>query len=138
MDCSVRARCSADSPSSSCTADRPRVLYAACLGQLGQFGNQLFQYAFASLYSDLHHLRLVTPAWTGAYAFVGARAKCVGSALAEGRLLLADRVVLSHAGWRDWASHREPLLSVRRASGIETLSGRRIRAELPQVNSDAI
>ena len=46
------------------TEEATATLYAACLGQLGQFGNQVFQFAFASLYSELWGLSLIwCPKW---------------------------------------------------------------------------
>ena len=116
------------------------MLYAACLDQLGQFGNQVFQYAFAVLYAERWGLRLRTPCWVGMCVFMGA------AELAEAlpplpppseRIILADRVVLSHAGWKAWVEAREPMASLLRASGAP-LSGRTLRRHCPQVNAAAI
>ena len=115
-------------------------LYVACLDQLGQFGNQVFQYAFAVAYAELWGLRLRTPRWVGAHVFVGAAEPA--QALTplpppSERVILADRVVLSHAGWKVWVESREPLASLVRASGAP-LSGRTLRSRCPQVNAAAI
>ena len=128
----------------ACAAKRKAAptaeLYVACLDQLGQFGNQVFQYAFAVAYAELWGLRLRTPRWVGAYAFVGAaepaRARTPLPPQGE-RVILADRVVLSHAGWKAWVESREPLASLVRASGAP-LSGRTLRSRCPQVNAAAI
>jgi hypothetical protein len=115
-------------------------LYVACLDQLGQFGNQVFQYAFAIAYAELWGLLLRTPRWVGAYAFVGAAepAQALTPLPPQSeRVILADRVVLSHAGWKIWVESREPLASLVRASGAP-LSGRTLRSRCPQVNATAI
>lgn len=39
------------------------------LGQLGRFGNQLFQYAGTRLYAELHSIPWYTPDWIGAQIF---------------------------------------------------------------------
>lgn len=122
------------------TAAAPAVIYAACLDQLGQFGNQVFQYAFALLYAERWGLRLRTPRWVGACVFVGAAEPA--QALTplpppSERVILADRVVLSHAGWKAWAEAREPLASLVRLSGAP-LSGRTLRSKCPQINAAAI
>ena len=123
----------------SSTAEEKAMLYAACLGELGQFGNQLFQYAFAIAYSSTWGLRLRTPTWIGSFVFEGDYTR--GRPLpADGdRVLLADRVVLSHAGWRQWAEGREPLASLRaRENAGAPLSGRKLRQWCPQVNAGSI
>lgn len=122
---------------------RPREaanLYAACLGELGQFGNQLFQFFFALAYSERWGLRLLTPDWVGARCLAGAADKVAAATLPpqNERLVLADRVVLSHAGWRQWVQQREPLATVLRREGASELSGRRLRQACPQVNATAI
>ncbi len=117
------------------------TLYAACLDQLGQFGNQVFQYAFALLYAEQWGLALRTPRWVGSCAFVGAaepaRSQPPLPPPAE-RLILADRVVLSHAGWKAWVESREPLASLVREAGGAPLSGRTLRRTCPQVNAAAV
>ena len=116
------------------------TLHAACLGQLGQFGNQLFQYAFALAYAERWGLRLRVPDdWIGSLTLEGACTAVAATPLPSPleRVLLADRVVLSHAGWRAWAETREPLASVPRAAGA-ALSGRQLRQRCPQLNAAAI
>ena len=110
--------------------DPPTTLYCACLGRLGQLGNQIFQFAFATLCARIHSLDLVAPDWIGRYCFPSA-SKCATAPPAS-RVLVADRVVLSHAGWRTWASQRAPL------SSFGELSGKRLRAEMPQVNASSL
>ena len=110
--------------------DPPATLYCACLGRLGQFGNQIFQFAFATLCARVHRLNLITPDWIGRYCFPYAAA--FATAPPASRVLVADRVVLSHAGWRAWASQRAPL------SSFGELSGKRLRAEMPQVNASSL
>ena len=61
--------------------------------------------------------------WSTVGASAAAASEAEGIA-ASSRVLVADRVVLSHAGWRAWASQRAPL-----ASFCE-LSGKRLRAEM--------
>jgi FkbM family methyltransferase len=39
------------------------------LGQVGRFGNQIFQYAFLRIYAREHHLRIETSAWIGQSLF---------------------------------------------------------------------
>lgn len=121
-------------------ADRSATLYAACLGELGQLGNQLFQYAFALAYTSTWKLRLCTPVWVGSFIFEGADPHTRGPSLpmAESRIILADRVVLSHAGWKRWAERREPLASIVRDNAGASLSGRKLRQECPQVNAASI
>ena len=123
---------SASSPPKAC-------LYAACLGQLGQFGNQIFQFAFALLYADTWGLLLRTPPWVGARAYVGAALAPPPLPPASERVLLADRVILAHHGWKQWAEAREPLASIVRAQSVTGgLSGRALRKGCPQVNAASI
>ena len=117
-------------------------LYAACLGQLGQFGNQIFQFAFAVVYAELWGLALRTPVWVGTYAFSGDKERrCTAPPLppAAERIVVADRVILAHLGWKRWAEGRAPLASLSRAAGGGGgLSGRALRKWCPQVNAAAI
>jgi hypothetical protein len=117
-------------------AVRPATLYMACLGELGQFGNQLFQYAFGVAYAHRWDVRLRTPLWIGAYTLDGAAAHIRGPPLPppSERTIVADRIVLSHAGWKRWAMRREPLATMVAAAGGIPLSGRKMRALCPQVS----
>lgn len=45
------------------------VVQVSCLGRLGRFGNQLFQYAFARGYAEAIGARLETPPWIGQTLF---------------------------------------------------------------------
>ncbi|QEH38559.1 hypothetical protein OJF2_71620 [Aquisphaera giovannonii] len=45
------------------------IVSISCLGSYGRFGNQLFQYAVARKYAELHGARLETPAWIGQRLF---------------------------------------------------------------------
>lgn len=47
------------------------VVQIGCLGNLGRFGNQLFQYAFARGYAESIGARLETPPWVGQRIFEG-------------------------------------------------------------------
>ena len=96
--------------------------------------------AFAIAYSSSWNLRLRTPTWIGAFVLDGADLYACGPPLpANGdRVLLADRVVLSHAGWKQWAQGREPLASRVRANAGAPLSGRQLRQWCPQVNAASI
>ena len=115
------------------TIDAP-VLAISCLGRLGRFGNQLFQYSFIRIVADANGYRVLCPPWLGARVF----------GLSDGEPfaalpLVADRVVLSHAGWRSWAAAREPMKTlIREAGGADSLSGRKLRASFPQVWGDAL
>ena len=105
-------------------ADRP-VVAIACLGHLGQWGNQLFQYAFARIIADSNRFRILAPHWLGRRAFGG---KCAMDAPLAPWMelpLIADRVVLSHPGWRRWAESREPLRSLTRKAGGQPAGLRR-------------
>ena len=52
--------------------------------------------------------------------------------------LVADRVVLSHVGWRRYAATREPAVSLIRAAGGLPLSGVQLRRHFPQVCGEAL
>ena len=45
------------------------VVSISCLGHFGRFGNQLFQYAVARKFADMHGARLETPRWIGQRLF---------------------------------------------------------------------
>jgi hypothetical protein len=45
------------------------VVSVSCLGNLGRLGNQLFEYAVARKYAELHGARLETPRWVGQRLF---------------------------------------------------------------------
>ncbi len=127
----------ADADAEADGGERP-ALYAACLGRMGQFGNQVFQYAFALAYARTWSLMLRTPEWIGTHAFRDAAQYASGPlAPAPSRVLLADRVVIAHAGWKIWARKREPLATAGRERG-QKLSGREVRRACPQVNAAAI
>ncbi len=49
--------------------NRDRVISMWCLGRLGKFGNQLFQYGFLRIYAKLHDLEVETPGWIGERLF---------------------------------------------------------------------
>ena len=113
----------------------PRVLSLACLGRLGQWGNQLLQYAFARVIAEANGLALHTPPWLGALVFGLAD----GSAAPPDLPLVADRVVLSHAAWRKLAATREPYVSLLAAQpGAEALSGVSLRRHFPQVCGESL
>ena len=66
------------------------LLSLSCLGRLGRFGNQLFQYAFASIVADDLGRRLICPPWLGSFAFgLPPSALAVPPALP----IVADRVI---------------------------------------------
>lgn len=46
-----------------------RIIQISCLGNLGRFGNQLFQYAFAQAYALKYNAILETPKWVGQELF---------------------------------------------------------------------
>ncbi|WP_284638266.1 alpha-1,2-fucosyltransferase [Paenibacillus silviterrae] len=48
--------------------DKPAVSIR-CLGKIGRFGNQVFQYAFVKVYAHKYNLRVETPEWIGQYLF---------------------------------------------------------------------
>ena len=45
------------------------VLAISCLGRLGRFGNQLFQYSFIRIVADANGYRVLCPPWLGARVF---------------------------------------------------------------------
>ncbi len=45
------------------------VITMSTLGRNGRFANQIFQYAFLTIYAKEHNLRVETPAWIGQYLF---------------------------------------------------------------------
>jgi len=47
----------------------PVPITMSTLGRNGQFGNQLFQYAFLKIYAKRYRLQVETPAWIGQYLF---------------------------------------------------------------------
>lgn len=51
------------------TSDRQPVLTMSSIGQLGRFGNQLFQYAFLRLCAEKSGARVECPAWVGQTLF---------------------------------------------------------------------
>jgi len=46
-----------------------KIVSCSCLGNFGRFGNQLFQYAVARKYAELHDAVLETPSWIGQRLF---------------------------------------------------------------------
>jgi 16S rRNA C967 or C1407 C5-methylase (RsmB/RsmF family) len=122
--------------------DHAEFLYCSCVGQLGSFGNHILQFAFARALSDVHGLKLVCPPWLGQRVFTGGGAdsphcsSTVGERAA--RVLLADKMVVGHADWREWACGYEPLRGIVQAEGLEAVTGRRAKREVPQVNGSCI
>jgi hypothetical protein len=49
-------------------SERPAVSIR-CLGNMGRFGNQVYQYAFVKIYAKRYNLRVETPEWIGQYLF---------------------------------------------------------------------
>ncbi|GJD08691.1 hypothetical protein Gasu2_29810 [Galdieria sulphuraria] len=47
----------------------PPLLTMSCLGELGRFGNQLFQYMFLKCCALVHHTSVQTPPWIGESLF---------------------------------------------------------------------
>jgi hypothetical protein len=120
------------------TPSQGLVIAASCLGRLGRWGNQVFQWAALRLAAELHEARFLCPDWPGRHVLVRASLRlqdCRGlgcksltphlfaqlqaaldallTADEEAALpLCADRPVLSHAGWRAWAQEQEPLRSL--------------------------
>jgi len=47
------------------------IVTVSCLGNMGRFGNQLFQYAYARAYAESIGAELHTPEWIGRQLFVG-------------------------------------------------------------------
>ena len=87
----------------------------------------MFQYACCALAAEAHGAKLLLPPdWPGrAVLAEAAAAESLHADFEAGLPLCADRPLLSHAGWRAWASSREPLAS---AAQHGTLSGRQARA----------
>ena len=112
----------------------PEVVAGACIGRLGLFGNAVFQYTALKLAAELHGARFLLPPWPAGSVFAETASDAVLEPELEASLpLVADRPVLSHAGWRAWAATREPL-----ASAGAVLSGVAVRRLLPQVNAELL
>lgn len=114
------------------------VLACSCLTRLGQWGNQLFQYAFLRVIADANGHRIACPRWLGDAVFGLNHDELMGGL--EMLPLVADRVVLSHPGWRRWAATREPLRTMiaHQGDGQAQLSGRKLRADFPQVSGESL
>ncbi|GFR43428.1 hypothetical protein Agub_g4509, partial [Astrephomene gubernaculifera] len=80
---------------------------AAAVGSLGLFGNSVLQLIACKLLADRAGLQLVLPRpWAdkyGAYFPAVAELERIDAEEAYALPLVADRVVLSHPGWRTWA-----------------------------------
>ena len=118
-------------------------LYGSCIGQLGSFGNHILQFAFARALSDAHGLKLVCPPWLGERVFEGGDGDSPHGAATvspdrAARVLLADKMVVGHAEWREWACEYEPLRGIAAAEGRDAVTGRRAKKEVPQVNGSCI
>eukprot|EP01051_Picozoa_sp_SAG22_P009871 SAG22_NODE_855_length_6843_cov_3.865658_1_plen_464_part_10 len=129
-----------------------------CLGALSaDLGDQIFQLAFARVLAERHAVELRCPPWAGAGLFAegaagqqreraqdGDRARPMASSPPAREppelvtLLLADRVVLSDAKWREWAVTQEPMASVVRAEGQAAGTARRVQKEVPQVGQRSL
>lgn len=57
------------------------VIQCSCLGRMGRFGNQLFQYAFARSYAESHGCELQTHPWIGQVLFQGINDPLIASPL---------------------------------------------------------
>jgi hypothetical protein len=115
----------AASPASP-AAPPPPLVAAACLGRLGQWGNQVFQYAACVLAAELHGGGVACPDWPGRLILAAAACDPLLTAHEEDALpLCADRPVLSHPGWRAWAATRAPLAAA--CTPGQPLSGRQAR-----------
>jgi hypothetical protein len=110
------------------------VFAASCLGRLGRWGNQIFQWSALRLAAELHGGKLLCPDWAGRRCLVEAASDALLTADVDASLpLCADRPVLSHAGFRAWALTREPLKSASLLAG--DVSGHQLRRFVPQVNA---
>ena len=116
--------------------DGRALVTLSCIGQLGQFGNQIFQYAFLRIFAEVHGLSAACPDWLGRHAFLLQDVLLHATPL--NLPVVPDRVVLSHAGWRRWAAEREPLAGLIRANGGQPLSGKALRRDIPQVCGDSL
>jgi hypothetical protein len=47
----------------------------SCIGKMGRFGNQFFQYMYGSVYAEQHQLEFFCPEWDGAELFAGVHAR---------------------------------------------------------------
>ena len=123
--------------SSSEADEHAPVLALGCLGHLGGWGNMLFQYAFFRVIANANRHRRVCPRWLGHVVFglddEAAASSDLGASSASQLPIVADRVVLSHMGWRRWAARREPMASMVRTAGGSAPSGRKLRQSFPQV-----
>lgn len=119
-------------------ADDGRVVIAlGCLGRLGRWGNQVFQWSALRVAAELHGARLLCPDWAGRHVLVEAAAdELLTDGTEAGLPLCADRPVLSHVGWRAWALTREPLRSL--TADAAEVSGHRLRRLMQQVNADIL
>lgn len=132
---------------------------ASCLGALGRFGNGVFQLLACALLAERAGLVLAIPdSWAHAAVFEGASGWHHLPAADAYRLpLVADRVVISHPGFKAWALQHPTgkALAARLLGGSATaspkadqqdltappgrrpapvgLSGRQLRHNFPQV-----
>ena len=97
----------------------------------------MFQYACCALAAEAHGAKLLLPPdWPGRTVLAeAAAAQPLEFEFEAGLPLCADRPLLSHAGWRAWASSHEPLAS---AAQRGALSGRQARALALAAHSTAL
>lgn len=116
------------------------ALCIACLDSLGRFGNNVIQLAAGALLADSAGLAIQVPSgWSHRVLFtLSGDWQVIPDADAFSLPVIADRVVLSHAGFRTWLETREQYVSLCAALGVARLSGRQLRAHFPQVSADAL
>ena len=104
-------------------------------GSLGLFGNSLFQLAYAALLAERHGLALAVPErWRWRRFLQTSAWRALPDESAWALPVVADRVVLSHAGFKEWIrSSSEQYATLAASLGVEALSGRQLRARWPQV-----
>ena len=118
-------------------------LCASCLGSLGLFGNNLFQLAACHLLARGCGLKLLIPSnfkyhylfqhsdlWEGVAPDI---------AHSTDLPLIIDRVVMSHVGFRAWATTTATYKSIAQhlnGSSASGLSGRQLRREFPQISAE--
>lgn len=113
----------------------------ACAGNLGLWANGIIQLLASKILAEQQLLPLsVSQRW---YARFGRffiedewNLRVLSDAAALRRPIVADRVILSHPGFKAWLASQDPYRSLARGLGVEHLSGKQLRKRFPQITAD--